>query len=230
MESWLTPRQLGWLWGLMAASALAIVALSEWTGVDLMMADWMFDWQMHAFAYRHAFIFETVMHDGAKQLLVGLWGMLLLVGLLPQCLKPAGLSLPMQIRLRWVAALAVINSGLVSWLKHQMPHACPWHLSRYGGNLPWFSSFERHAPQMAGHCFPAGHATSGLWLTALCLCYLPQHPRKALWVFGSGLLFGGLLGLAQQLRGAHFLSHTLVSLWWMSALLLCVLTFTKAPS
>jgi membrane-associated PAP2 superfamily phosphatase len=230
MERWLDYTQLAWLWGLLGVSAVGIFVMANHTPLDLLLADRMFDFSLGQFSYRHAFFFDTVMHVYAKQLLLSMWLLCLLLAILPvkMCpawLRPDWLSESQQYRLRWVAALAVVHSGLVSWLKHQMPHACPWDITRYGGSLPWFPAFAAHSPYMAGHCFPAGHASSGLWLSALCLCYLPQHPRKALAVALAGLAVGLALGWCQQMRGAHFLSHTLTSAWLMCALLLCVLSF-----
>jgi membrane-associated PAP2 superfamily phosphatase len=187
----------------------------------------MFDFSRGQFTYQHAFFYDTVMHSYMKHLLLSVWLLLLVLALLPTGFRPSWLSSAQQYRLRWVTALAVVHSGLVSWLKHQMPHACPWDITRYGGTSDWFPAFAAHASQMNGHCFPAGHASSGLWLSALCLCWLPQHPRKALLVAVAGLAAGFALGWCQQLRGAHFLSHTLTSLWLMCALLLCVLSFSN---
>lgn len=228
MESWLANTQLARLWSMLGASALGIFALANYTTLDLTLADHMFDFKQGQFTDQHAFFYDTVMHSYAKQLLTGVWLVLLALALMPQRLRPTWLSSSQQYRLRWVAALAVAHSGLVSWLKHQMPHACPWDITRYGGRLPWFPAFSAHAPHMAGHCFPAGHASSGLWLSALCLCWLPHNPRKALLAATTGLAIGFLLGWCQQLRGAHFLSHTLTSVWLMCALLLCVLSFSKS--
>lgn len=228
MERWLTKKRLVWLWWLLGVSALGIFILANYTTLDIVLADSMFDFDHAQFIYQHAFFYDTVMHSYAKQLLVGAWLVLLALALLPKHLHPTWLSSEQQYRLRWVAALAVAHSGLVSWLKHEMPHACPWDVTRYGGTSEWFPAFAAHAPQMAGHCFPAGHASSGLWLSALCLCWLPHHPRKALVVAVAGLAVGFTLGWCQQLRGAHFLSHTLTSLWLMCALLLCVLSFSKS--
>ncbi|MGP1716922.1 MAG: phosphatase PAP2 family protein [Methylophilus sp.] len=228
MERWLANTRLGWLWSLLGASALGIVALANYTTLDLTLADRMFDASRGQFTYQHVFFYDTVMHDYARQLFTVVWLMLLVLALLPQQLRPSWLLATHQYRLRWVTLLAVTHSGLVSWLKHQMPHACPWDVTRYGGSLPWFPAFAAHIPNMAGHCFPAGHASSGLWLSALCLCWLPHAPRKALAVAIAGLAVGLLLGWCQQMRGAHFLSHTLTSAWLMCALLLCVLSFSRS--
>lgn len=230
MESWLANNRLAWLWAMLGASAIGLFMLANHTALDLTLADRMFDFRQGQFTYQHTFFFETVMHHVAKQLLIGLWLLILLLAVLPARLRPAQLTRAHQYRLRWVAALAVAHSSLVSWLKHQMPHACPWDITRYGGTSPWFPTFADHGPGMAGHCFPAGHASSGLWLSALCLCWLPHHPRQALLTALAGLYVGFLLGWIQQMRGAHFFSHTLTSIWLMCALLLCVLSFSKSHS
>lgn len=228
MERWLAKQSIGWLWFWLAASALVIFTMADYTNLDLMLADWMFDFSRGQFTYQHVFFYDTVMHSYAKYLLVGVWLVLLVFALLPKKLRPKWLSPAQQYRLRWVAALAIVHSSLVSWLKHEMPHACPWDITRYGGTSAWFPAFAVHPSDMAGHCFPAGHTSSGLWLSALCLCWLPQHPRKALLVAVAGLTVGFVLGWGQQMRGAHFLSHTLTSAWLMCTLLLCVLSFSHS--
>lgn len=230
MECWLHKTRLIRLWGLLALSGAGIFMLANHTALDLILADRMFDSRLGQFTYKHAFFYETVMHTYAKQLLTALWLMIAALAVWPQRLCPAWWTADKQYRVRWIAMMAVMNAGLVSWLKHLMPHACPWDLTRYGGSAPWFPTFTAHASQMAGHCFPAGHATSGLWLSACCLFWLPQQPRQALWVACAGLYAGFLLGWFQQMRGAHFISHTLTSLWLMCALLLCVLSFSKSHS
>jgi membrane-associated PAP2 superfamily phosphatase len=64
-----------------------------------------------------------------------------------------------------------------------------------------------------GQCMPAGHASAGLWLVALAVFWLPERPRLAGAVGAAMLALGFAMGWVQQLRGAHFLSHTLWSMW-----------------
>ncbi|HZW13228.1 MAG TPA: phosphatase PAP2 family protein, partial [Noviherbaspirillum sp.] len=93
-------------------------------------------------------------------------------------------------------------------------HHCPWSLSRYGGFAPYLRIFDNlPIGASAGHCFPAGHASSALWLPSIATFWLPEQPRKARVAFAATLLPGFALGLAQQARGAHFLTHTLWSVW-----------------
>ena len=57
-----------------------------------------------------------------------------------------------------------------------------------------------------------------MWLAALAAFWLPRAPGKASVVFLGGLLIGSGLGWVQQMRGQHFLTHTLWTDWLASAL------------
>lgn len=225
---WLPKPELFTLWGLWIACALGILWLANATSLDLVLADQYYDFVHHGFMLKHAFLYETVLHLYAKHALTVLWIGLLLLACLPAGLFKGRISAATRYKLRWVVLIAAINAIAVSSLKHQMPHACPWDVTRYGGSVPWVPTFSAHPAVEAGHCFPAGHATSGLWLAALGLLWLPQAPRKALLVTLAGLAVGFGLGWAQQIRGAHFLSHTLSSVWLMCGWLLLVITFSKS--
>jgi len=228
MEPWISSRALIRLWGLWLLAAAGIVWLANKTHMDIALADRMFDFHLHAFPFKHDFWMETVMHQYAKWLVTALWIVILLIALLPFNKLTTHVSAATRHALRWVAGLALVNAMTISWLKHHMPHACPWDVTRYGGATPWLPAFTSHPAMQAGHCFPAGHASSGLWLSALCLLWLPHAPRKAWLVAIGGLSVGLLLGWAQQLRGAHFLSHTLTSAWLMCGWLLIAVTFSTS--
>jgi membrane-associated PAP2 superfamily phosphatase len=58
---------------------------------------------------------------------------------------------------------------------------------------------------------------------SLCVYWLPGRPQGARLAALTALLFGGLVGWMQQLRGAHFLTHTLWSIWLASAVVLVVI-------
>lgn len=224
MARWLSLTTLKWFWLGLAFVALLIVLLANCTSIDLWLADQAYDPLLGRFTAKHDFVYESILHDAAKKLLIAVWLCTLTIAWLPT----ASLTSAMRKRLRWIVVLAASNSALVSLLKHWMPHACPWDIARYGGQFAWTPVFASHPAGQIGHCFPAGHATSALWLSAFCLCWLPHAPRKAWIAYGLGLASGLALGWVQQLRGAHFLSHTLSAAWLMSALLLIALTLPAA--
>jgi membrane-associated PAP2 superfamily phosphatase len=132
-------------------------------------------------------------------------------------------------RLRFTAVAAVLVPLIISVLKRQSVLHCPWDEQRYGGTAPYLKLLDAVPSSMqAGHCFPAGHASTGLWLAAFCVFWLPHRPRVAIGVFFAGLGVGFVLGWVQQMRGAHFLSHTLWSMWIASAILLIMLRVSQS--
>ena len=61
-------------------------------------------------------------------------------------------------------------------------------------------------------CFPAAHASVGFTLISIyfyCRFHCPKYKYPA---FILALTIGFIFGFAQQVRGAHFISHTLWSL------------------
>jgi membrane-associated PAP2 superfamily phosphatase len=109
---------------------------------------------------------------------------------------------------------------VVTLLKAGNSTSCPWDLGEFGGAAHYVSHWSGLADGGAGRCFPAGHAASGFSFVGGYFAFLRVDPQQArLWLqaaCGSGLL----LGLAQQWRGAHFMSHTLWTavLCWCTAL------------
>ncbi len=135
----------------------------------------------------------------------------------------------LRIRLRFAAISAVLVPLIISVLKQQSVLHCPWDEQRYGGAAPYLRLLDSVPPTMqAGHCFPAGHASTGLWLAAFCVFWLPNRPRMAIGVFFTGLGVGFVLGWVQQMRGAHFLSHTLWSMWIASAIVIVMLRVSQS--
>lgn len=137
-------------------------------------------------------------------------------------------------RLRFVAIASVFIPTLVGILKSFSALPCPCDATRYGGYAPFVRLLD-HMPSMvkAGGCFPAGHATVGLWLAAFCVFWLSSKPKTALMVFLSSLSVGFTLGWVQQMRAAHFLFHTLWSVWIAALVIFVMLGFTqqfKSPS
>ncbi|MEA5123160.1 phosphatase PAP2 family protein [Xanthomonas floridensis] len=132
--------------------------------------------------------------------------------------------------LRWpltyLGASIALSTSLVSLLKSWTAMDCPWDLSRYGGTQAMIGLFESRHGMAASGCFPAGHASAGYAWVALYFCALALRPAWRLPGLFIGLAAGLTFGVAQQLRGAHFLSHDLWSLavcWFTALTLYCVM-------
>ncbi|WP_162125741.1 phosphatase PAP2 family protein [Pseudoxanthomonas wuyuanensis] len=201
----------------MLGFALAWVVLVPMRG-DQWWADRLLAWEGGQWKLGHSLLLETVIHRGGKRLSVLTW------------LAAVGITVWMWQRpdLRhWrrpavALLLSVLLSTLtVSMLKSITHMDCPWDLLGYGGQRPFIDLFAaRPAELPAAACFPAGHASAGYAWVALYFfagAVRPQWRGAGLW---TGLAAGLVFGLAQQLRGAHFLSHDLASLMvcWLVAL------------
>lgn len=119
-----------------------------------------------------------------------------------------------------VAPLAA--SALVLLGKRTTGVDCPWDLQPFGGDLPYTPLLQQLFSGGAGACFPAGHASAGYAWLALHFAAATAAPRWRYPLLAVALGLGGIFGITQQLRGAHFLSHDLWSLtlcWCVCALL-----------
>ena len=192
-------------------TAFMTLALLLWDfgGLDLALARWVGG--PTGFALQDHWLLTQVMHDGARR---AAWLLLLALSLGVWWpwggLDRIGLGRRLQF-----AATCLLAVTVVSALKSLNPTSCPWELAEFGG-------VAQYAPHWrllggndggAGRCFPAGHASAGFAFVGGYFAFRHAAPGLArAWLLGA-VLAGLALGLTQQLRGAHFMSHTLWSGW-----------------
>jgi membrane-associated PAP2 superfamily phosphatase len=114
--------------------------------------------------------------------------------------------------LAYFVSAMVLGVGVVGLLKALTNVDCPWDLQPFGGAFPFVHLFADR-PDALRHaaCFPAAHASSGYALVALYFVWRERDERLARLGLALGIVVGCLFGVAQQARGAHFLSHDLWS-------------------
>jgi membrane-associated PAP2 superfamily phosphatase len=207
----LTNTRITWI----SAAALAALLLWDLSGLDLTLAHAVGGPQ--GFALRDHWLLTDVLHTGAKALV---W--LLVMGLCLAVVWPVGplRQLPLARRVQ-LAASALLASALISLLKTGSHSSCPWDLHEFGGVARYASHWTGwlQPDGGTGQCFPAGHATSGFAFLGGYFALRHEQPRLARVWLALAMLAGFVLGVAQQLRGAHFMSHTLWTGWlcWMTA-------------
>lgn len=210
-------------------SALMLMALNQFTNIDLILADYYFDFQTKHFRWKSTWFAQQLMHVYVKDCIMTLGFTLIGFVLVDAVMTFSWVISWLRIRLRFTAVAAVLVPLIISVLKQQSALHCPWDEQRYGGTAPYLRLFDTIPSSMeAGHCFPAGHASTGLWLASFCVFWLPHRPRVAVGVFFAGLGVGLVLGWVQQMRGAHFLSHTLWSMWIASAIIFIMLRMSQS--
>lgn len=122
----------------------------------------------------------------------------------------------------------VLSIGVTGLLKTITNVDCPWDLSVFGGRFPFVKLFaDRPDALRHAHCFPAAHASTGYALLALYFVFRDGSTLIARLGLGLGIGAGLVFGIAQQARGAHFVSHDLWSafLVWMISLTIYAFVF-----
>ena len=193
-----------------AISLVAMMLLLAWdfSGADMKMAEIWGD--ATGFPLRDHWWMVKVMHEGARNL--G-WAFLLVIFI--GIWRPWGAlkSLPMAERgSLFASVLCALLS--VTLMKGFSQTSCPWDLQVFGGVVPYVSHWEIWLRDGGGgHCFPAGHASTGFAFMAAYFGLRQSRPRSAFKWLVAALIVGFTLGISQQMRGAHFMSHTLWTAW-----------------
>jgi len=195
--------------------ALGLLLLWDASGLDLVLARWV--GTPTGFAWRDDWFLNTVMHEGAKTL-----SWVLVLGLFAAIRWPLGpLRRLVQGERAQLAVTALASVLLISALKFTSQTSCPWDLQAFGGAAQHVSHWSWGvADGGPGHCFPAGHASAAFAYLGGYFVFRRASPGVARAWLACALLAGLALGLSQQLRGAHFMSHTLWTAWfcWVTAL------------
>ncbi|HUD32480.1 MAG TPA: phosphatase PAP2 family protein, partial [Variovorax sp.] len=149
-------------------------------------------------------------------------GMLGVVALVAAVRWPLGVLRRLDARARLQLALSVLAAlAAVSLLKNTSRSSCPWDLAEFGGAASYVSHWDWGLRDGGpGRCFPAGHASAAFAFLAGWFALRRVAPRASrIWLVAT-VVAGCVLGLAQQWRGAHYMSHTLWTAWvcWSVAL------------
>lgn len=202
----------------LAGSSLLLVALYLLAQqVDFALAHIWLDWQGGHWSLKQHWLLESVLHRGGRMFSTLVWLAALIVFLT---------QWPKRVKRHWHAPLGrlllttLLCTIVVGVLKATTHMDCPWDLSAFDGTRP-FVSLLSPRPGVLGtpKCFPAAHAATGYAWVGLYFFFAAVRPAWRWAGLAVGLVLGLSFGLAQQLRGAHFLSHDIASLavcWWVA--------------
>jgi len=187
----------------------AFALFAQYSGFDIYLENFYFDGASGTWPYQSLFITGDLLHTWGKRFVV----LLALVNLAAYVASFFVQWLqPYRRHLLFLLVAAATGTSIVSILKSITHIYSPWDLQLYGGDLPHIRLFDS-VPDGApiGHGFPGGHSSGGFaYLSLYFLLTVLNHRLR--WV---GLLFPMALGIVfsitQEIRGAHFLSHDLIS-------------------
>ncbi len=203
-------------WIALAIGILGVVltlALEVLTETDIRIQDHLYNFQTHQWLVNPQALLPRFWFYTFPKLILYPLGAVLLVSSFYSPLR-ARLALSRRQSLYLFSCLAVVP--LLAGIGKNLTHVhCPSELDRYDGTEQYAKVIARSRPafkKVAPHCFPAGHASGGFALFGL---YFLREKLVRLW---PGFLVGWTMGLYQMFKGAHFLSHTLTTMFLALAL------------
>ena len=198
---------------------LAASLFAQFTRVDFLVLDPLFDFDSQQWWYGESWWANTLIHEWGKNLIaliflaaffiwLGSW--IFRRGHLPRWRYQAG----------YVALAIVLTTSLVGLNKRLSNVDCPRDLAHYNGDRPFVHIFSDKPNELPhGYCFPGGHSSGAFSLLALYFLFYPRHRRLARLSLGLVLVLGAIYAGGQWVRGAHFPSHDIWSAaigWYVS--------------
>ncbi len=205
---------------ILAVSAMYLIFVYPQLGLDELLIKPYYNFVNHQFFLKNDLILEKFMHKGLKYLMIVI--ALLTCGFWIASFKNNNLKHYRSPLINTFIGMVVATTA-VTLAKRFSVHACPWDLNLYGGNQPLLALFESLPDgSILGRCFPGGHASGGFSLWAFYFFFRNSQSKVALAGLYAGGLFGFVMGWAQMMRGAHFMSHNLWTAWlvWLVLLIL----------
>ena len=200
----------------------------EFTTLDIQISEHFFNLPLHQWPLKENWLTETVIHKGGQTFSKIMGGLVLLILLISLSTKSTLYSYRKPLLFLFIASIT--GPIIISLIKNHTFIYCPWDLKLFSGKQPYIRLFDfAPADLEVGHCFPAGHAGGGFTFISLYFFLILVKPQYKNWGLYTGLLLGLIYGIAQQLRGAHFLSHDIFSLavCWLASLSWFLIIFRK---
>lgn len=199
----------------------------EYSGLDVWWVSLFYDADKQLWPFGNHWLFEDLLHSGG-QLLDKVFALICLLSFIVINLKKELI----QYRKIFLYFLLASAAGpvLIGIIKDMTHIYSPWDLQLFNGVQPYIRLFDPvPADALVGNAFPAGHASGGYCFLSLYFVFLRFRSSYRIYglIFSLGL--GLLFGMAQQVRGAHFPSHDMATIFicWYSSLTLYFLFYPE---
>jgi len=194
------------------ATLVMAIYLFEITNLDLMIQDCFFNFETSKWIIdKRDPLLKLIFYSGPKKMIIAGGGVILVFYVFSW--KKKRRAKHRRAFLHILLALVVVPLVIAS-LKQVTNMYCPAQMDLYDGSHPYIKLFEPYpegtAPCKPGKCFPAGHASAGF---ALMILWYALRSKRKKWIgLVSGIAAGWTMGLYQMMKGAHFMSHTVVTM------------------
>jgi membrane-associated PAP2 superfamily phosphatase len=202
--------------GLAIALLIGVIALFELTPLDLLIQDQLFDFESSRWIVDDDWLIpRAIFHEFPTILSIAVGLALTHLLMRPErWRKLLGRNLPRRRQVLCALLTVVTVPAVVAVSKATTNVFCPSEIDRYGGDVCYTRLFEKQPdtlqPERRGQCFPGGHASGPFAMVGLFGLARRRQGKIAALTFA--LIFGWIAGGYQMLTGAHYISHTLVSM------------------
>ncbi len=202
------------LWPSVFISFLVFLAV-EFTGTDLWVQDHFYHFQSQTWLVdADSSIPKLLFYTGPKTLIWLLAIVLIAAASFYPKFQRLFPRIPFARRDMWIVIATLATApALVAVGKATTNTFTPAQIRRYGGQVPYVKVIEHYPtndhPAKRGRAFPAGHASGGFALLSLAGLAATRRGRKI--GIAIGFTAGTAMGAYQMFKGAHYLSHTLVT-------------------
>jgi membrane-associated PAP2 superfamily phosphatase len=183
---------------------LIVIFIWDITDLDVAWEHWYGNAQ--GFALRNDDLLQYWFHDFAQNILRALFLVCVVMVFYPLGFFKR-LAKPERVHLVLATLLALISVLVVKRISQT---SCPWSLIEFGGVARYVPYWQWGVPDGGGgHCFPGGHSSSGFAFVAAAFWLRSLSKQLAVLAWLTASATGLMLGWVQQMRGAHFFSHTM---------------------
>jgi membrane-associated PAP2 superfamily phosphatase len=194
---------------------LLVVVWLDLSSFDLAVAQWY--GSSTGFAWKDHILLTQVLHVGVRRVCV-------FVAL--YCIVAIWLPLGPWRRMTqqeraWLACNIWLCAIGVAALKSASLTSCPWDLAEFGAKAQYIWHFATPMRWLSGasvdggpgKCFPSGHASSFFSFLPLVWIVQRYNARRSWQVLAALCVFGLSMSWVQVMRGAHYPSHLLWTMW-----------------
>lgn len=193
------------------ALLLAASLLAQFSQVDFLVLDPLFDFDSRQWWYGESWWANTLIHEWGKNLIALIFLVAFCVWLGSWIFKRSRLP-RWRYQAGYVVLAIVLTTSLVALGKKLSNVDCPRELEHYNGNRPFVHIFsDKPSDLPRGYCFPGGHSSGAFSLLVFYFLFYPRHRRLARLSLGLALMLGAIYAGGQWVRGAHFPSHDIWS-------------------
>ncbi len=186
-----------------------MIIYSHEGGLDFSLANYFYNPVDH-WKIRDSFLLEKILHKGGVILTI-----VILITLLVRLLYLFKFHKDIKQKeyFSFIFFTSIFTIITVFYLKRWSTLPCPWDSLSFGGEVKSPSLWRAFAVDLPKRkCFPAGHSSGGFCFLSMYFGHTVVYGKRNFKTLIPGLILGVIFGLTQQMRGAHFLSHDLVTI------------------